>query len=66
MGRVESLQTEIEKLSSEEFVRLRDWVLEKDWAAWDRQIEEDANAGKLDALFSKAEADHRSGKSTAL
>jgi hypothetical protein len=66
MGKVEMLQSEIEKLSLEEFARLREWLLEKDWADWDRQIEEHAAAGKLDKLFDKAEADHRAGRSTEL
>ena len=66
MTKVEQLEAEIEGLSPEEFARLREWFLEKDWAQWDRQIEEDAAAGKLDKLFGKAEADHRAGKSTGL
>ena len=64
MTKVQKLEAEIEQLSPEEFAQLREWVLEKDWAEWDRQIEEDAAAGKLDRLFEKAEADHRAGKST--
>jgi hypothetical protein len=31
---------------------------------WDRQIEADAKAGKLDSLIKKAKADHRAGKAT--
>lgn len=65
MTRVEMLEAEIEKLSAEEFGELRDWLLEKDWQAWDRQIEQDAS-GKLEELFAKAESDHRAGKSTEL
>jgi hypothetical protein len=59
MTKVEMLEAEIEKLSSEEFAELREWLLEKDWEAWDRQIEADAASGKLDKLFEKAEAEHR-------
>ena len=66
MTKVESLEAEIEKLSPDEFVELREWLLEKDWAAWDRQIEDDAATGKLDKLFENAESDHRSGKSTEI
>ena len=64
MTKVELLETEIEKLSAEEFSELREWVLEKDWAVWDRQIERDAGSGKLAELFRQAESDHRAGKST--
>jgi hypothetical protein len=66
MTKVEMLEAEIEKLSAEEFAELREWLLEKDWEAWDRQIEADAASGKLDNLFEKAEAEHRAGKSTEL
>ena len=66
MTKVEQLEAEIESLSLAEFAQLREWVLEKDWAAWDREIEADAAAGKLEKLLEKAEADHRAGKSTEL
>jgi hypothetical protein len=63
MTRLEQLEDQIAQLSSEEFARLRDWIMEKDWAEWDRQIEEDASAGKLDALAARALKDHAAGKS---
>ncbi len=62
MAKVARIEEEIENLSPAEFAELRDWLLEKDWERWDRQIEEDAAAGKLDDLFEKARAAHRSGK----
>jgi hypothetical protein len=37
-----------------------------DAAAWDRQWEDDAGAGKLDGLAEKALADHRAGRSREL
>ena len=63
MAKVEDLEREIEKLSAEELVQLREWLLERDWEMWDRQIERDAAAGKLDELFRKSLIDHRAGKS---
>jgi len=40
-------------------------MMEKfDWLEWDRQLETDVAAGKLDALAGKALRDHASGKST--
>lgn len=62
MTKVERIEEEIEKLSPAEFAELREWLLERDWEQWDRQIEEDAAAGKLDDLFERARAAHRSGK----
>ena len=35
----------------------RQWFAEFDSAIWDRQLEADLNAGKLDALLSEAEED---------
>jgi hypothetical protein len=52
-----------QRLSPEEFAQLREWLLEQDWAEWDRQIERDAAAGKLDRLMKQALADHAAGKS---
>ena len=44
----------------------RDWFLEFEADAWDRQIERDANAGKLDSLARKALEDHAAGRTTPL
>jgi hypothetical protein len=66
MTRVEQFEQEIEKLRPEEFARLRDWVLEKDWAAWDRQLEQDVDAGRLDKLAEEALAEHARGETTEL
>ena len=63
MTRVETIEEEIQALSQAEFEELREWVLERDWQAWDKQIEEDAASGKLDKLFEKALASHRAGES---
>jgi hypothetical protein len=54
MSRVESLQQEIRKLSPQELAELRAWFLEYDAELWDRQIEEDARAGRLDHLGKEA------------
>jgi hypothetical protein len=66
MTRVEQLEQEIEKLKPEEFAQLRDWLLEKDWTAWDRQLEEDVAAGRLDKLAEEALAEHARGETTEL
>ena len=41
-------------------------TLETDWEAWDRQLEEDVKAGKLDQLAEEALEDLRSGRCTDL
>jgi hypothetical protein len=64
MSKVESLEKRISALSAEELAEFRQWFAEFDAAAWDRQIERHAKAGKLDALADEALRDHASGKST--
>ncbi len=41
-------------------------TLEADWEAWDKQIEEDIKAGKLDQLRKEALEDLRAGRCTDL
>ncbi|MBI2318697.1 MAG: hypothetical protein HYU75_17335 [Betaproteobacteria bacterium] len=66
MSKVESIEEQIKALSPEELSQLRTWFLEFDWALWDRQLERDIAAGKLDALAEKALRDHAAGKTTPL
>jgi hypothetical protein len=66
MRKVEKLEDEIRALSSEELAAFREWFREFDAEAWDREIEADALAGKLDALADRAISDHRAGKTTSL
>jgi hypothetical protein len=63
MTKVQALEEEIERLSPEELVELREWLAEREADAWDREIERDAASGKLDKLFEKSLADHHAGKS---
>ncbi|AOY81005.1 hypothetical protein BJP36_14955 [Moorena producens JHB] len=48
MTKVEQIQAEIEALSEEDFVRLREWFAQKDWFLWDKQLKADIADGKLD------------------
>ena len=66
MGKVEQLEQQIQALSPEELARFREWFLEFDWAAWDRQLERDVKAGKLDGLAQKALQEHAAGKTKPL
>ena len=52
----EQLQVEIEELPDSDFARQRKWFIERDWERWDRQLESDVAAGKLDFLIDEAEA----------
>ena len=62
MTTVEEILRSIESLSKEEYTRLRKWFSERDWEKWDRQIEEDSRAGKLDFLVKEALEAKKEGK----
>ena len=61
MTTIEKIQSEIKSLSPEEYADLRQWFFERDWEQWDRQIESDAAAGKLDFLIEEAFAEKGQG-----
>lgn len=50
MSKVEAVERDIQALSPAELAAFREWFHQFDAAAWDRQIEEDVRAGKLDRL----------------
>jgi len=62
MTKVDEIKEAIEALPEEEFARLRDWIAEKDWEKWDREIEEDSASGRLDFLVEEAREAKRKGK----
>ncbi len=66
MSKVETLEREIEKLSAEELAAFRDWFANYDADAWDRQMEADVKAGKLDRLAAEALAEHKRGETKAI
>jgi hypothetical protein len=51
MSKIDDLKTQIESLPSEAFAELCRWLTEKQWERWDREIEADSQAGKLDTLM---------------
>jgi hypothetical protein len=56
---VQEIERAIEKLSDEELAEIRAWL-------WDRDIERDADSGRLDTLAEEAMQEYRSGKTTQL
>ena len=50
MSPVTDIEAAVEELSKEDLSRFREWFLEFDANAWDRQFEQDAGSGKLDSL----------------
>jgi hypothetical protein len=54
MMTVEELELAVNSLTPEEYGRFRRWFLDRDWDEWDREIEEDVDAGRLDFLVREA------------
>jgi hypothetical protein len=63
MTKVEKIEQDIRRLNRDELLAFRRWFRKYDSDEWDRQIEEDVRAGKLDKLAKEALAAHRAGKS---
>jgi hypothetical protein len=66
MTRVQELAEEIKALGPDELAAFRKWFQGYDASDWDRQIEEDALAGKFDKLAEKALADHQAGRTSEI
>jgi hypothetical protein len=64
MGTAKEIEEAVLKLSEAELAAFRAWFAEFDADAWDRRIEEDASAGRLDALADEAIEDLRAGRCT--
>lgn len=63
MSQVEKIEIQIAELSSAELAAFRKWFVEFDASAWDRQLEADVKAGRLDGLAENALKDHAAGRS---
>jgi hypothetical protein len=66
MDKVEQIEKEVAALSDLELASFRAWYAEFDSERWDCQIEQDALAGRLDALAARALEAHLIGKTNAL
>jgi hypothetical protein len=62
MRKVEELERAVASLTAEEYREFRRWFLESDWAKWDKQIEEDSKAGRLDFFVREALEAKNEGK----
>ena len=66
MRTVQEIEQAVTQLSKDQLAEFRAWYEQFDADAWDRQIEEDIAAGKLDALADAAIADHQAGRTKKL
>ena len=51
MTKLQLIKAEIEALTSDEFIYLKNWINEFEAQQWEKQIEQDSNTGKLDFLI---------------
>ncbi|MDD5272498.1 MAG: hypothetical protein PHU14_07255 [Methylovulum sp.] len=63
---VQAIEEAIQQLPEPDLIRLRDWFAQFDESLWDKQIEQDAHAGKLDNLAAEALAEYHNGQSIEL
>ena len=66
MSKLENLKAEIESLPREELAEIIRWLSEKDWERWDKEIEADSAAGRLDFLVREAREEKAKGTLKAL
>lgn len=66
MSKVDEIEKAVRGLAPEELAAFRAWFAEFDAQAWDRQMEEDVAAGRLDRLAEEAVDDLRQGRCTDL
>jgi hypothetical protein len=66
MSTVQEIETAIQKLKPQEIHEVADWLQELREALWDKQIDADAKAGRLDKLAEKALEDYRTGRTKPL
>ena len=66
MTTVAEISGAVKRLPKKDLARFRKWFAEYDATVWDRQIEADTNAGKLDAFIREAQRDRLAGRSKPL
>ena len=64
MNTVHKIQAALQGMTREERADFRAWYAEFDSDEWDRQIEGDVAAGRLDWLIAEARNDNRQGHCT--
>lgn len=66
MSRVKEIEDAVRRLPPDDLAAFRRWFAEFDAELWDRQLEADATAGRLDDLAEEALEDLRQGRCTDL
>lgn len=59
---VQSIEAAIQQLPEPDLAEFRRWFAQFNESIWDKQIEQDAQAGKLDGLAAEALAEYQNGQ----
>ena len=62
MTKVQKLENEVQQLNPDELAAFRTWFRRYDSDEWDKEIERDVSAGRLDKLAEEAVAAHKAGR----
>ena len=66
MSSIQEIEHAIRQLSPEDLAAFRAWFIEFDASLWDKQLESNIAAGRLDKLADEALLDLREGRCTEL
>lgn len=66
MSTVEEIESAVSRLAPSDYEKFRQWLANYHNRMWDKEMEEDAQAGRLDALAKEALDDLKSGRCTDL
>ena len=58
---IQEIEAAIIKLPINELIELSTWLEEYQARVWDRQIEADLEAGRLDAILAEVDAEYKAG-----
>jgi hypothetical protein len=62
MSTVKEIEAAIQKLKPQEIREVAEWLQELREELWDKQVEADAKAGRLDKLMEEAKQDYLAGR----
>lgn len=58
---IKEIEAAIVELPVQEVTELMGWLAERHAQLWDKQIEDDLEAGRLDAVLAEAEKEYKAG-----
>jgi hypothetical protein len=63
---IEEIEKAVATLAPKDYRSFRDWFADFDMDQWDKQIEDDSHAGRLDSMINEALEDYNAGRATDL